>query len=245
MALAAPPYKGVGMNKVFFGLHLYRMPSCTQFLDSLNATGRLLKSKGYEANKGAVFCDPYIQKARNNLVHQFLETDNDIFFFIADDVAFKPEDALRIIEVPGDIVVGVYRTKEKRENYPVDIVRDLKGFPVTREDGCIAARRVQTGFMRVHRRVFENIILKYPGLSYYGIKDNEKIDVRHDFFPQGVHKHVWLGEDYAFCELWRGIEGQIWIVPDIDLTHYEGDKGYKGNYHKYLKSLPGGIDYKE
>jgi len=234
------------MNKnIFFALHMYRMPTCQPFMDSLNGAGRLLKEHGYTPNKGAVFCDPYIQKARNNLVKQFLESDNDIFFFIADDVEFKPEDLLKVLETPGDVVAGVYRTKQDDPYYPVGICKDSDGCPITREDGCIDARRVQTGFLRIHRTVFEQIILRYPGLAYYGVKNGEKINVAHDFFPQGVHKHVWLGEDYAFCELWTGIGGKIWIVPDIDLTHYEGEIGYKGNYHEYLKKLPGGINERE
>ena len=31
----------------------------------------------------------------------------------------------------------------------------------------------------------------------------------------------------------------------LDLTHYDGDIPYFGNYHEYLKKLPGGINYKE
>jgi hypothetical protein len=234
------------MNKnVFFALHLYRLPECTQFIESLNAAGRLLKKHGYTPNKGAVFCDPYIQKARNRLAKQFLESDNDIFIFIADDLEFKAEDVLKLIETPGDVVAGAYRTKQEKPQYPVGIETDINGRPITREDGCISARRVQTGFLKINRTVFEQIVIRYPGLAYYGIKNGKKVNIAHDFFPQGVHKHVWLGEDYAFCELWTGIGGKIWVVPDLDLTHYEGEKGYRGNYHEYLKKLPGGINERE
>ena len=233
------------MKNIFFALHLYKLPECVQFIDSLNSAGRLLKEHGYTPNKGAEFCDPYIQKARNCLVKQFLDSDNDIFFFVADDLEFKPEYVLKLIETPGDIVAGAYRTKKEPQQYPVRINQDINGRPITRKDGCISAKWVQTGFLRIRRKVFERIILEYPGLAYYGIKDGKKINVSHDFFPQGVKGHTWIGEDYAFCDLWGGIGGEIWIVPDLDLTHYDGDIPYFGNYHEYLKKLPGGINYKE
>lgn len=229
-------------KKVFFALHLYRLPNCVPFIRSLNSAGRLLKEYGYTPNKGAVFGDPYIQKARNTLVKQFLDSDNDIFFFIADDLEFKAEDVLKAIEMPGDVVAGVYRIKQDEPQYPVSVNRGVNGIPLTRKDGCISATRVQTGFLRINRCVFEQIILRYPGIAYYGVKDGRPVNVAHDFFPQGVHKHIWIGEDYAFCELWTGIGGEIWVIPDLDLTHYAGEKGYKGNYHEYLKRLPGGID---
>lgn len=229
------------MNKnVFFALHLYRLPECIPFIDSLNAAGRLLKEHGYTPNKGAVFGDPYIQKARNILVKQFLASDCDVFMFIADDVEFKAEDVLKVIETPGDVVAGAYRIKQNEAHYPVSIVRTPDGVPFIRDDGCLLATRVQTGFLKINRCVFEQIVLQYPGLAYYGIKDGKRINTSHDFFPQGVSKHTWIGEDYAFCDLWTGIGGEIWIVPDIDLTHYEGKTGYRGNYHTHLMCLPGG-----
>lgn len=229
------------MNKnIFFALHLYRIPDCIPFINSLNAAGRLLKERGYTPNKGAVFGDPYIQKARNTLVKQFLASSNDTFFFIADDIEFQPKDVLKVIKTPGDVVAGVYRTKQNEPHYPVGIIGGIDGVPLTRSDGCIRATRVQTGFLKINRCVFERIILNYPGLAYYGVRDGKPVNIAHDFFPQGVYKHTWIGEDYAFCDLWTGIGGEIWIVPDMDLTHYEGKIGYRGNYHTHLMCRPGG-----
>lgn len=230
-------------RKVFFGLHFYRMPDCIPFLISFKRTLKLLKERGYTTQNGFAWGDPYIQKARNNLVKQFLESDCDIFFFVADDLEWNPEDALKVIETNGEVVAGVYPQKSSNPiKYPVSVERGGQGIPLTRPDGCISAKRVQTGFLRINRIVFENIVSGYPELAFYGVYNGKPIGMSHDFFPQGVHNHRWIGEDYAFCDLWTGLGGKIWIVPDIDFSHYAGGREYFGNYHEYLKQLPGGIN---
>lgn len=243
---------GKKRNKIFFALHLYRVPDCKPFLSSLNATGRLLKSKGYEPYKGMAFGDPYIQKARNDLVKQFLDSDCDVFFFVADDLKFDPEDALRVIETPGEVVAGAYSMKCKPAQFAAIHKKDEHGKPIVREDGCVAALGVQTGFLRIHRSVFEKIIEGYPELAFWGMnKEGERINVSHDFFPQGVVRNRWLGEDYAFCNLWTELGGEIWVVPDIDFVHYDTEPTnkepipYPGNFHDYLQKLPGGSKERE
>jgi hypothetical protein len=232
-----------GNNKnVFFALHLYRRPECKQFWSSLKGAVELLKQHGYSPCHGIAWQDPYIQKARNDLVSQFLKSKCAIFIFVADDIEYKAKDLLRLIETPGDVVAGAYRLKSDEEEYPVRIHVGPHRVALTRDDGCILASRVQTGFLRINRVVFTKISEGYPDLAYYGLKNGEKINIAHDFFPQGVRNHRWIGEDYAFCDLWTGLGGQIWLIPDIDLIHYEGEIGYPGNFHEYLKKRPGGIN---
>jgi len=232
----------VNNKNVFFALHLYRRPECAQFWSSLKGAAALLKEHGYNTYRGVAWQDPYIQKARNDLASQFLKSNCDIFVFVADDLEYKAEDLLKLIETPGDVVAGAYRLKSDEEEYPVRIHVGPNRIALTRDDGCILASRVQTGFLRINRIVFEKLIEGYPDLAYWGLKNGEKINIAHDFFPQGVRNHRWIGEDYAFCDLWTGLGGKIWLIPDLDLTHYEGKIGYPGNFHEYLKKRPGGIN---
>lgn len=234
-----------GGRGVFFALHLYRLPSTPAFYSSLRETVELLRQSGYHTQLGFAWKDPYIQKARNYLVKQFLNSDCDTLFFVADDLEWPAKMALEFIGMSDNIVAGVYPQKNIPLRYPVGVNKGVHGIPLTRPDGCVSAARVQTGFLRIKRVVFENIIEGYPELSFYGKKNGKPINISHDFFPQGVRNHSWIGEDYAFCDLWTGLGGKIWVVPDIDLIHHSEDKGYKGNYHQYLMSLPGGANYKE
>jgi len=235
----------INKHGIFFGLHLYRRPEEPVFYSSMKAGVKLLKQHGYTCCCDVAYQDPYIQKARNKLVQQFLKSNCDTFIFVADDVEYSPEDMLRLIETPGDVVAGVYSKHTTPAEYPVRIDIDNTGHALMREDGCISAKLIQTGFLKIKRVVFEKIILHYPELAFYGIKDGKRIHVRHDFFPQGVNRHRWYGEDYAFCNLWTGIDGKIWIIPDITLIHYKNGKGYPGNFYKYLRRLPGGNLCKE
>lgn len=229
-------------KNIFFALHLYKRPEREEFWSSLRDASKLLRAKGYTLYFSVVYADPYIQKARNILVSRFLKSNCDTLFFVADDVKYSAEDMLKVIEIHGDLVVGAYRVKTTEVGYPVFIyVKD--GQVVMRADGCVSAGMVQTGFMRVHRNVFNEIAACYPELAYYAVRDGKPFDVNHDFFPQGVHDHQWIGEDYAFCRLWTELGGKVWIVPDIDLVHYDSDKGYAGNFHIHLQYS--GLGYKE
>lgn len=232
----------INNKNIFLAFHFYRRPECKEFWSSLKAGVALLKSKGYTVYSSMVLGDPYIAKVRNTLAYRFLKSECDTFVFLGDDLQYKPNDLLRLIETPGDVVAGVYRIKTTKVNYPVAINRDKGGFPVVRKDGCISAKWIQTGFLRINRCVFEAIMLHYPERTFYGVRDGKKINMHCDFFPQGtgILSHMWVGEDYGFCELWRGLGGKIWIIPDMDLAHYENRVGYFGNYHVHLMCQPGG-----
>lgn len=232
----------VDNKNIFLAFHFYRRPECKEFWTSLKAGVALLKEKGYVVYAHTVMGDPYIAKARNTLANKFLTSNCDKFIFLADDLQYAPEDLLRLVETRGDVVAGAYRVKTDKARYPVTFNPNSNGCPIVRDDGCISAKWVQTGFLRINRNVFDLIMLHYPERAFYGTKNGVKTKVYHDFFPQGIGilRHAWIGEDYGFCELWRGIDGQIWIVPDMDLTHYDGKIGYPGNYHTHLMCLPGG-----
>ena len=205
-----------------------------------------MKERGYVVYAHTVMGDPYIAKARNTLANKFLKSNCNIFIFLADDLQYEPEDLLRLVEAPGEVVAGAYRIKTSKARYPVTINSNDNGLPIIRSDGCVSAKWVQTGFLRINRNVFERIVLHYPERVYYGIENNARTNMSYDFFPQGtgILHHAWIGEDYGFCELWHGLGGKIWIIPDMNLTHYEKETGYPGNYHIHLMCLPGGKLYK-
>jgi hypothetical protein len=61
-----------------------------------------------------------------------------------------------------------------------------------------------------------------------------------DLFNHGAHEGVWWGEDYAFSRNWLALGGELWIVPDLNLTHHGPDTVYPGNFHNFLRRQPGG-----
>jgi hypothetical protein len=55
-------------------------------------------------------------------------------------------------------------------------------------------------------------------------------DKHYNFFSYGPLQE---GEDYMFCDLWRSVGGEVWIAPNIEVTHV-GEKEYVGRFGDQL-----------
>lgn len=192
-----------------------------------------------------------ITRARNELARQFLENDFDYLMFIDADISFDGAAVLELLAANRDIVCGVYPRKE----IFWDGVRkaalrgetDLKDFSgafamnlplniVTSEldrEGLLEVQHGATGFMLIHRRVFEQLA---PHVGEYRISSTRTADgnylspLTREYFATSIDSAtgVLLSEDYHFCEAWRKIGGRIYVKPSIRLEHvgtyvYGGD----------------------
>ncbi len=156
------------------------------------------------------------------------DTDATDLFFIDADVAFDADAVLRILERDEEIVAGIYPLKRDEGDFPVKIKTE-DGVPIG-QNGLIEAELIPTGFMRIKRVVFDIMEKKYPELKY----TLNNVSEAYDFFNMGIEEGTkWTTEDYAFCNKWSKIGGQLWVAPDINFTHV-GRKKYMGNYHNYL-----------
>ena len=209
---------------------------------SLVATYILLIKQAIDFDELTISDCPYLPVARNTLVAMFMDDPKATdLFFIDSDVGFDASAVLRILSRPEKIVAGIYPLKKDEMEYPVRLKTE-DGVPVGR-DGLIEGELLPTGFMRIKRVVFERMAEAYPQLKY----EENVVRVRgsgvnggYDFFNMGSdqERKRWTTEDYAFCQRWRDIGGQLWVYPDIDFTHV-GRKGYKGNLHNHLIAQPG------
>lgn len=233
--------------KVLFGVPSYRGLECIPFLDSLRDTVLLFTKHNIECKLEVVLGSSYVQVARNTLVDKFLRSDYDKLFFLDEDISWEPEGALALVKAGKPITGGVYTHKVDRDMdipFPVVLKCSEEGVPLC--DGpYLRAVRSMTGFMCIDRFVFDNIKHDNPRLEYTTRGETkEEIKVQFDFFPQGVYNREWVGEDFAFCDLWsKGFGGEIAIIPNITFGHHKSTKSWYGNLHEYIKQLPGGIDY--
>jgi glycosyltransferase involved in cell wall biosynthesis len=182
--------------------------------------------------------NPYISGARATMLKKGLNAKGDIFIFIDDDVSWEPGALLKLIDTPGEVVGGTYRTKEDDDNYMGRILQDDDGYPTSiRVDGCIECACLPAGFLKVTKEAVDKFMKAYPELCY-----GPSYDQAVDLFNHGAHKGLWWGEDYAFCRRWRAIGGQVWLIPNLDIDHndWESGRAYRGNFHKYLAARPGG-----
>jgi hypothetical protein len=112
------------------------------------------------------------------------------------------------------------------------------GRPQVRADGCIKMRTVPAGFLKVTGAAIDKFMSSYPELCY-GPKYYQSVDL----FNHGAHGGLWWGEDYAFCRRWNEAGGEIWNIPNINLSHWDGETEYRGNFHEYLLRQPGGSEH--
>lgn len=206
-----------------------------QTLDSIAASAPLLDDKFDHYMVNEIGC-PYISAARATMLRKALDVKADIIVFIDHDLSWKPSDLLKLIETEGDVVAGLYRFKyEDKVEYMGVLDDNADGTVKLRDDGAIKGDRVPAGFLKVTRNAVNKFMKAYPDLVY-----GEACNPSVDLFNHGAHKGAWWGEDFAFSRNWIDCGGEIWIVPDLDLTHHSKDADYPGNYHEFLLRQPGG-----
>ena len=188
--------------------------------------------------------DSLITRSRNKLVSMFLDTPHAThLMFIDADIVFKPEYVLRMLNFDESIVAGMYPVKSidwslvQRKLTP-DITEaglqeaglNYVGLPYPKHegeerDGFVTAAYAGTGFKLIKREVFEKMIAAYPETKYHAAQT----------FPRTInnstHQYalfecmidpmtgVYLSEDFAFCQRWRKLGGQIWLDTQSHLTH--------------------------
>lgn len=178
---------------------------------------------------------PYISNARATMLRKALDAKADVIVFLDYDLSWDAGDLLRLIETPGEVVSGAYRFKIDEERYMGRLFEDEQGKPIVRDDGCVKAEWIPAGFLKVTTGAIHKIMEAHPELCY-----GPKYAPTVDLFNHGAHEGVWWGEDYAFSRRWNALGGEIWVIPDINLTHHAGATPYPGNYHEFLLRQPGG-----
>lgn len=208
-----------------------------QTLDSLAASAPVLTDAGWDHYLVSHIGCPYISAARSLMLRKALDAKADAIVFIDHDLSWEPHALLTLLETEGDVVAGTYRFKTDTEEYMGGLFGGPHGKPMVRDtDGAVAAFCAPAGFLKVTRKAVNRFIEAYPELCY-GDRSSPHVDL----FNHGAHKQVWYGEDYAFCRNWIDAGGELWIVPDLNITHHGADgTAYPGNFHEYLLRRPGG-----
>ena len=209
-------------------------------LDSLKAAIPAIIAAGWDEGMVVEVGCPYISAARSTMLRKALDDKADVIVFIDHDLSFTPEDLLKLIETEGDVVAGTYRFKQDEVKYMGVIFDDANALPITRADGCIKASRVPAGFLKITTGAVNKFMKAYPHLVY-----GQAYSPSVDLFNHGAHGGFWYGEDYAFSRNWIDAGGDIWLVPDLNINHHTTEKEYKGNFHEFLLSQPGGSNFNE
>lgn len=170
-----------------------------------------------------------ITHARNHCASDFLASDADRMFFLDADVSFEPGSLIKTALRPQDFVGGCYRYKDPNEGYPVGWLQDRAELQADLATGLLEVEALPGGFLSLSRDVFQRLREAYPGRSYgfFG----------HEFWAY-FHAPPGCGEDGTFSAEWRGAGGQVWLDPELTLTHHGGFPSFTGNIGEWLRARP-------
>lgn len=224
--------------KIVFATPTMKRPH-PAYLAALEAAVPAVEAAGIEHQAVYELGNPYISAARATMTRKALDAGADAIIYIDHDVSFRPQDMVKLIQAEGDVVAGTYRYKNDvaKEEYMGALLEGPEGLPVTRADGCMVAHSVPAGFLKVTRNGIRKIMAAHPELLM-GRREAPAVDLFH----HGAHDFVWYGEDMAFCRRWRAMGDTIWLVPDMDIDHHDGETAFPGNFHRFMLRQPGGSE---
>jgi hypothetical protein len=172
----------------------------------------LLQSQGLYYGWSCLEGQANISLARDLLVAEFLQTDCTTIVFIDADIGFVRSDLETLLQSPHSITGGLYPRKRQTKSWVA--VPLPGGEEISLGAAPVRVKRVGTGFLRVERRVFEDLIAS--GACPASTWDGRAV---HHFFPTGVLDGEFLSEDFYFCELARRAGHDIYLDPRIRLKH--------------------------
>jgi glycosyltransferase involved in cell wall biosynthesis len=160
--------------------------------------------------------------ARAHCVAQALEWGADKVVFIDDDISWQPMDFRFLVAHPVTICCGAYLVRPTNlDDYAVKrkLAIQVLEKRASDENGLVEIDGGGFGFIRINRRVFEEVDvgpLQFPG-------ENSLNPYLRDWFAyRKTDKDVRIGEDFSFCYAAREAGHPIWLDPAIRLGHHAG-----------------------
>lgn len=166
---------------------------------------------------------------RNQIVKEFLASDEDRLVFVDADVTFAPGSLVKLAHFDGDVIGGAYPYKDpKEERYPVAF---LGGEIWCDKQGLIEVLMVPTGFLSLSRDTFKKFRDTHPDRTY-----ESRGELSYAYFQIPYRDGELYTEDAYFCREWREMGGKIHLYPEINLTHWDGNIPYGGHIGNWLRS---------
>jgi len=206
---------------------------------------------GFEASLALLGGDALIARARATLVAAFLDAPEAThLLFIDADIAFAPEQVGRLLAAGHDFTAALYPLKtidwarlpqrhvggEPLTEAGLSYVGLLcQGAEAKRDGRFVTATYAGGGFQLLTRAAIERMIAAYPETHFTSTNTypppptaSERL---YALFDSRIDPDsgLYLSEDYAFCQRWRAIGGEIWLDLDSRLTH-TGPHSFAGDF---------------
>jgi len=162
-------------------------------------------------------CDPSVERARNILTANFLETDCTHLLFVDTDIGFSAEDVRRISSHDEPIVGGMYPLKSDSPDVAWCGNGLQGGEAPIREDGLSQVKYIGTGFLCIARHVFTSL-RGHPDVEQYR-QDFPPHRLEHAYWFQRVSQNRFLTEDWNFCQICLDLGLPIYGDSQVVLRH--------------------------
>jgi hypothetical protein len=212
------------------------------FQNKLKVTFQLVKSS-------------LVTQGRNLCVADFLTSGADYLLFIDSDIEFEPGTIQAMIDKDKELISAPYPLKninwkkafEKIQAGDVKTLEDLSNaiyqYPlrvpnehdISMHEGIIEVTHGATGCMLIKRSVFDKLMKAYPDKTIVQktVMNGELVDKDNlwNFFDTlyDSKTKMYMGEDFAFCKLWKDIGGKCYSYVLDPITHV-GEFKYSGRF---------------
>lgn len=217
--------------KIFVGTPCYNGAYAAGYVIGLMALGRRAVKGEFDLVYPPHIGDSLVTRARNGVLHTFLQTDCTHLMWIDDDITFTPDDVLSLVNSGYDFTCGAYPKKDQTKiNDPskMDYVVSRTFDKEVDANGWQSVSICGTGFMCWTRKVADTLLEQAKLLPYKHGSAEDKFEYRifHNDIGPGL---VYMSEDYWVCWEWLKTSGKIWCNPNIKLSH-AGFATWHGDY---------------
>jgi hypothetical protein len=197
---------------------------------------------------------PSLNHARAYIAGAFLQSDCEHLMLIDADIGFAAADVLTLLELQaagGHEVIGAAYAHKRvdwervgraaRADASVNLAQVASkvtlnlspGEEHLRLDRPQAVHDLATGFMMISRTCLERVADCHPELAFRPLPEARRAfglpEQVTAFFDTIIDEDGhYLSEDYAFCRRVRGAGMQVWLCPQIALTHV-GNMNFGGS----------------
>jgi hypothetical protein len=229
------PDQNIGTPTVFIATPMYGGMAMATYASSLAQTPAIFMRNGLDLCYMYRVNDSVVASARNNLAHEFLDSQATHLMWIDADVGFNPMDIVSMVYADKDIVCGIYPKKEiewrrvaqaVKDGVPPEKLNDHVGsfvvnlIPNSAGDGPVNSNDLfeiaggGTGFMLIKRRVFDTLSNDVPGYV-------QEESTLKEFYSTCIDPESgeYMTEDYHFCRMARNHGFKIYAAPWVHLTH--------------------------
>lgn len=221
--------------KLVIATPFYEVKGYSPYITSLVNSIKMLEIMGINWDYYELSGDSYVDRAKNLLVHRFLESDATHIFMIDSDMAWGPEGFGRMIRAAltgVDMVGAAYPCKNNWQFFGcIPKFHDTGGYKGI-EMGDVRLLDmwgVPGGFVIYGRKAFERA---RPNLkTFTDLKNN--VHILECFSCNIESTGGRVGEDIYFQLRYKEMGGIVWLEPNVTLYHY-GVKAWEGNYHEYI-----------